>query len=214
MPTDRATLRETFRSMHARPGGTGALLNLLRSAKVRAAADTAVLSELAPDPARRLELARHARDEARHACGLLERMAELGAPAFRVAPALDPGAGLLERSRARDPKRVWADRGVIGDPEMMELALTSVIAKEDAVATLAAARDALVLDPESRALVAEILRDDQRHLGWLSAWLGSFEDRFSPRAVAAARQRLEHAFAELAGHFGSALGGYFDRAAA
>lgn len=204
---------ELLRDLHARPGGTGAILNLIWASKVRGTADLSVLSLLIADVHVSLLLARHGSDEARHAYGLARRMTELRFAPFRVPPELDRAEGLLARCRARDVKQVYAERGWVSDAELMELIVATLILETDAAVKLRANLDVLGHDPETQALVGAILSDDQRHVAYLRERLGWFEARFSRRAVAAARERLEEAFGQLTSIYYGALQGYFDRAA-
>ena len=203
-----------MRSVHARPGGTGAVLNLVRGSKVRGAADIAALTDLVSDAPSKLVLARHGLDEARHAYLLLGRMVELGFQPFRLPAELDRVEGLLARCRARDVKQVYADRGFVGEAELMELTIAILIPEQDAVAKLQANHEALDGDRQTQALIAEMLADDQRHVAYLGGWIERFERRFSPRAVAASRERLEEIFRQLNVVYYGALQEYFDRAAA
>jgi hypothetical protein len=204
---------DMMRAIHARPGGTGALLNLIRTFEVRAAADIATLSELVSYPQLKLDLARHAADEARHAYLLLQRMGELGFSSYRPPPELDRIEGLLDRCRARDVKQVYAERGTVNDAELMELLVAAYLAERDAVGKMRANRAALEHDPETRAMIEAILRDDERHGAYLGEWIGWFEKRFSRRAVRAAIERLDHAFEQVGLVYYGALQEYFDRAA-
>jgi hypothetical protein len=201
-------------SVHARPRGTGAILNLIRGAKTRTAADVSLLSELVADPEIKLELARHAADETRHACRLLERMTELGFRAFRVPVPLDRTEGFFDRTRARDVRQVHAHRGVVGEAELMELVVAAYVAKKERLRMLDATHDALAAADPTRALLQEIVTDERRHVAFLARWLGRFETRFSRRAVARACERLEAVLAQLDVAFHAALQEYLARAAA
>jgi len=212
-PEDQPQLLEFLRALHARPGGTGALLNLVWASKVRAAADLSALSLLVSDAHVRVLLTRHGCDEARHAYGLARRMSELQFLPFRLSPQLDRAEGLLARCRARDVKQVYAERGWVSQAELMELTLAILILERDAAVKLRANHDVLDHDPETRALIGAILSDDQRHVGYLRERLEWFEGRFSRRAVGATRERLEEAFRQLTSVYYGALQDYFDRAA-
>ena len=202
-----------LRAFHARPGGTGALLNLIRTFEVRAAADIATLSELVSYPQLKLDLARHAADEARHAYLLLQRMGEIGFSSYRPPAELDRIEGLLDRCRARDVKQVYAERGTVNDAELMELLVAAYLAERDAVGKMRANWAALEHDPQTRAVIEAILRDDERHVAYLGQWIGWFEKRFSRRAVRAAIERLDHAFEQAGLVYYGALQEYLDRAA-
>jgi hypothetical protein len=212
-PDDPRQMLEFLRGLHARPGGTGAILNLIWASKVRGSADLSVLSLLISDVNVSVMLTRHGCDEAQHAYGLARRMTELRFAPFRLSPELDRAEGLLARCRARDVKQVYAERGWVSDPELMELTVAVLILETDAAVKLRANHDVLAHDPETQALLGAILRDDQRHVGYLRERLGWFEGRFSRRAVAAARERLEDAFGQLTSVYYGALQDYFDRAA-
>lgn len=205
-------LVEFMRSIHGRPGGTGAMLNLIRCSEVRAAADISALTDLVSDPKMKLALSRHGLDEARHSYILLQRMDEIGFPAFRLSPELDRVEGLLARSRARDIKQVYAERGTVSDAEIMELMVAAYIPEKDAVIKLRANHDALDGDHRTRAVLASMLRDEARHVSYLEEWLRWFERRFSPRAVRSVRERLENVFRELDLVYYSEVPKYFDRA--
>jgi hypothetical protein len=203
---------EFLRAIHAQPAGTGAILNLFRGSKVRGAADLNVLTDVVLDPTRRLELARHGFDEVRHSYLLLRRMEELHFRAFRLPPEIDRVEGLLERCRARDVKDVYADRGSVNEAELMELAAAVFIPEKDAVVKLRANYDALAHDPRTQALIAAMLRDDERHVAYLGSWLEEFERRFSARAVRAALERLWSVFEDLNFVYYGSLESYFMRA--
>jgi hypothetical protein len=204
---------EYLRGIHARPSGTGAILNLFRGSKMRGAADLNILTEVVADPERRLDLARHGFDEVRHSYLLLRRMEELRFRAFRLPPEVDRVEGLLERCRARDVKDVYADRGYVNEVELMELAAAVLIPEKDAVLKLRANYEALDHDPRTQALIGVMLRDDERHVGYLAAWLEHFERRFSARAVRAALDRLHGVFDDLNFVYYGSLDDYFARAA-
>jgi len=206
-------LVDFLRDLHARTGGTAAVLNLLRAGEVRGGAEVLVLSELVTDPQMRLDFARHAMDESRHAFLLLRRMQEFGFNLPRVPQALARLETLSERSRARDFKQVYADRGPAGDAEVMEFMTIALIAEHDAATKLRANYDALAGDPRTQAVVGAILQDEARHIAYLNTWLERFEQRFSRRAVVAARERLEATYEELHGLYYGALQEYLERAA-
>jgi hypothetical protein len=207
-------LVEFLRSLHARPGGTGAVLNLIRVSEVRGATDIAALSDLVSDSRIKLDLARHGYDEARHGYILLRRMDELGFKAFRLPAELDRVEGLLARSRARDVKQVYADRGSVSDAELMELLIAALIPEKDAIAKFRANFEALTDDHKTQSVIGSMLRDEDRHVAYLEHWLEWFEGRFSKRAVKAAHERLEDAFEQLTTVYYSGLTEYFERAAA
>lgn len=214
MRVPRHEIAAFLESVHARPGGTGAILNLIRGAKARTAADVSLLADLVADPQLKLELARHAADETRHACLLLERMTELGFRAFRVPAQLDRTEGFFDRTRARDVRLVHAHRELVNEVELMELVVAAYVAKVERVRMLDANHGALAPDGRTRALLEEILIDERRHIAFLARWLERFEVRFSRRAVARARERLEAVLAQLDLAFHSALREYLARAAA
>ncbi|TMB16413.1 MAG: hypothetical protein E6J59_19120 [Deltaproteobacteria bacterium] len=152
-------------------------------------------------------------DESRHAFLLLRRMQEFGFNLPRVPQALDRLETLSERSRARDFKQVYADRGPAGDAEVMEFMTIALIAEHDAATKLHANYDALAGDPGTQAVVGAIRQDEARHIAYLNTWLERFEQRFSRRAVVAARERLEATYEELHGLYYGALQEYLERAA-
>jgi len=63
-------------------------------------------------------------------------------------------------------------------------------------------------------VITSILRDEERHIEYLESWLKRFEQRISPRAVAAVRERLQEAFKQIDVVYYGALHEYFERAAA
>src|SRR5207245_2981804 len=132
MQVTHAQLVGLLRGLHARGGGTSAVLNLLRAGEVRGGSEVLVLSELVTDPQMRLDFARHAMDESRHAFLLLRRMQELGFNLPRVPHALDRLETLSERSRARDFRQVYADRGPAGGVQGMEFITMALIEHHDA----------------------------------------------------------------------------------
>src|SRR5206468_3788451 len=157
MQVTHEQLVDFLRGLHARVGGTSAVLNLLRAGEVRGGSEVFVLSELVTDPQMRLDFARHAMDESRHAFLLLRRMQELGFNPLRVPHALDRLETLSERSRARDFRQAYTDRGRVGDAEVMEFLTMAAIAEHDAATKLRANYDALVGDPKTQAVVGSIL---------------------------------------------------------
>jgi uncharacterized ferritin-like protein (DUF455 family) len=209
----RHEIVDYLRGIHARPGGTSAALNILRAGEVRGGTDIMLLSELVSDPRLRFDLARHAMDEARHAYLLLRRMDELGYTPPRVPTELDRLEGLSDRSRARDIKRVYGDRGSVGEAEALEVMITLLIPEKDATVKLHLNYDALDGDARTRTLLGAILRDEDRHVAYLNEWLGRFEKRFSRRAVQAARDRLEETYRQLDLAYYGSLQQYFDRQA-
>jgi hypothetical protein len=203
---------EFMRLVHGRSGGTGAMLNLIRTSEVRAASDIAALSDLVTIPQLKFDLARHAADEARHAFLLLRRMHDVGFTPFRLPPELDRVEGLLERNRARDPKQVYAERGTVSDAELMELIVSAFLPERDAIGKLRANHEALAGDPKTQGLIGAILKDEERHTAYLAHWIGWFEKRFSRRAVKATLERLEDVFEKLGFVYYGALHDYFERA--
>jgi len=214
MQVTHEQLIDFLRAIHARPGGTGAMLNLIRVSEVRGATDVTALSDIVSDTRIKLDLARHGYDEARHAYILLRRMDEIGFKAFRLPPELDRVEGLLAKSRARDVKRVYDERGSVADAELMELLIAAYIPEKDAVGKLRGNYDALEGDHRTQSLIASMLRDEERHVEYLGSWIQWFEKRFSPRAVRAAHARLEDVFEQLTTVYYGNLQMYFDRAAA
>lgn len=210
----RAELAAWLRALHARPGGTGMLLNVLRGEAIRAGTDILLLTELVCDPRMQRDLIRHGVDEAQHARCLLERMQALGAAPSRLPPALDRLERLADRSRARDPKQVHADRSPVRDAEVLELLTLASVREAAAAEVLRAHADALGGDPETRALLHGILADEERHAAYLAGWLERFACRFSPRTVTAARLRLEAAQRELDVAWYAAVEAELGRAAA
>jgi bacterioferritin (cytochrome b1) len=213
MDVARAEIIDYLRSVHSRPGGTAAVLNVFRAGKVRAGADIMVLTELVQDPALRRDLARHSMDEARHAYLLLRRMGELGTTPHRLPAELDRLEGLYERCRARDPKQVYNQRGTVDDAEMMEFMTVALIPEQDAVTKLRLNLEAVAHDPKTQTILNGILRDDSRHIEYLGAWLDRFVRRFSPRAVRATRERLVEVYRQLDLVYYGALRDYFDSVA-
>ena len=208
-----AQLVEFLRGIHARPAGTGAILNLIRGAKVRGAADLDILTDVVADSSLRLELARHGLDETRHAYRLVRRMGELRFTPVRLPPALDRVEGLFARCRARDVRQVYEERSWLGEVELLEF-LTAVLLPElDAVAKLAANYEALAGDPRTQVLIGRMLRDDRRHAAYLRARLAVFGERFSARVVARTEERLRGVLKELDVAYYAALEGYLARAA-
>lgn len=205
---------EYLRVVHAEPSGTGAILNLIRGSKMRGAGDLNLLTDVVAETERRLDLARHGFDEVRHSYLLLRRMEELNFRAFRLPLGVDRVEGLLERCRARDVKDVYADGGSVNEAELMELTAAVLIPEQDAVLKLRANYAALDHDSRTQALIGVILRDDERHVAYLAAWLERFERRFSARAVRAALERLRTVFDELNVVYYGSLDDYFARAAA
>jgi len=206
-------LVEFLRGIHARPAGTGAILNLIRGAKVRGAADLDILTDVVADSSLRLELARHGLDETRHAYRLLRRMDELGFKPVRLPPELDRVEGIFARCRARDVRDVYRERSWLGEVELLEF-LTAVLLPElDAVAKLAANYEALAGDLRTQVLIGRMLRDDRRHVAYLRVRLTEFGERFSPRVVVRAEERLREVLKELDVAYYAALEGYLARAA-
>ena len=81
-------------------------------------------------------------------------------------------------------------------------------------AKIGANYDALSGDPGTQAVIASILRDEQRHVEYLGSWLKRFESRLSRRFVASTLERLQEAFDQLDAAFYGAFNDYLERAAA
>lgn len=207
-----AQLVEFLRAIHARPGGTGAILNLARGAKARGAADLSVLTDVVADSSLRLEMARHGLDESRHAYWLVRRMLQIGFAPVRLPSEIDRVDALFARSRARNVHDVYQERGWLGEVELMELLTAVLIPEEDAVVKLAANYEALTGDPRTRALIGRMLQDDRRHVAYVRARLRQYGERFSPRVVARTEERLRGVFEELSVAYYAALDGYLARA--
>jgi len=214
MQVTHEQLVEALREIHARRGGTPALLNLLRAGEVRGGSDVLLMSELVSDHQLKRDLAHLAMDESRHAFMLLCRMQELGHSPSRVPHDLDRLETLWERSRMRDVRHVYSDRGTIGEAEMMEFTALAIIPERDAATKLRANHDALDGDPQTQALIMTMLKDEERHISSLEAWLERYARRFSPRAVASSRDRLEAVYHELDAVYYGALQDYFASVAA
>src|SRR5947199_182199 len=96
-----------LRMVHARAGGTGAILNLIRASEVRGGADLLTLTDLVSDPQLKMDLARHAMDEARHSYLLLRRMNEIGFSCRRL-PRVSRARGSVRKgdsAHAHQPAR-------------------------------------------------------------------------------------------------------------
>lgn len=212
--TEDAALVGFFESVHRRPGGTGAILNVIRAAKVRAAADATLLSDLVDGTQVRIELSAYALDEGQHAYRLLLRMHEIGFVASRIPIALDPIDGLLARSRAREVGRAYADRVAVYEADLLELVVAASIAKKDSRRKIRANCAALPYDDPTASLLRSMLQDEVRHAEWFDRWLESFERRFSRRAVQRATERLTAVFEDLNTLYYDALGSYLKRPAA
>jgi hypothetical protein len=208
-----AQLVEFLRAIHARPRGTGAILNLARGAKARGASDLGVLSDVAADSSLRLELARHSLDESRHAYWLVRRMLEIGFTPVRLPSEVDRVEGLFARARARNVHEVFHEHGWLGEIELLELLTAVLIPEEDAVVKLAANYEALAGDARTQSLVGRMLRDDRRHVAYLRGRLNLYAERFSPRVIARAEERLRGVFEELSVAYYAALDGYLERVA-
>src|SRR5207244_1434667 len=94
-------LKDFIRSIHDRPNGTGAVLNLIRASEVRGAADLACLADVIGDDSLRLDVTRHAADEARHAYLLVRRMHEIGFTPSRLPVGVDRTEYIVGYCRAR-----------------------------------------------------------------------------------------------------------------
>jgi len=197
MQMTRGELRDFIRSIHARPNGTGALLNLIRASEVRGAADLTCLADVTADDELRLDVTRHAADEARHAYLLVRRMRDIGFSPSRLPVPVDRTEGIVARCRARDAKRVYIERGMFREDEVLETLLAATLAEQDALPKLEANYEALGDDPQTQAVIGSILRDEYRHVAYLGDWMARFERRMSSQAVRLIRERLEEAFAEL-----------------
>ena len=194
MQLTQGQLRDFIRSIHDRRNGTGALLNLVRASEVRAAAELSCLADVIVDDELRLDVTRHAADEARHAHLLVRRMGELGFSPFRLPPAIDRTEAVVRECRSRDPKQVWNERGTLADDEVLEILVAAAIAERDALPKLQANYDVLDADPHTKSVIGSILRDEHRHVEYLEAWITRFEPRVSADLVRATRTRLEKAF--------------------
>ena len=194
MQLTHGQLTDFIRSIHARPNGTGALLNLVRASEVRAAAELTCLADVIDDDQLRLDLSRHAADEARHAHLLVRRMSEIGFAPRRLPPAIDRTEAVVAQCRARDVKQVWNERGAFSDVEVLEILVAATLAETDALPKLQANHDVLDADPQTQAVLGSILRDEHRHVAYLTEWIDRFERRVSADVVRETRTRLEGAF--------------------
>jgi len=194
MQLTHGQLRDFIRSIHVRPNGTGALLNLVRASEVRAAAELTCLADVIDDDQLRLDLSRHAADEARHAHLLVRRMSEIGFAPRRLPPAIDRTEAVVAQCRARDVKQVWNERGTFTNEEVLEILVAATLAETDALPKLQANHDVLDADPQTQAVLGSILRDEHRHVAYLTEWIDRFERRVSADIVRATRTRLEGAF--------------------
>lgn len=214
MELTREQLTDFLRSIHARPNGTGALLNLIRASEVRAAASLSCLADVITDEELRLDVTRHAADEARHAYILVRRMHEIGFVPGRLPVAIDRTEGIVGACRARDPKQVYEQRGWFDDHEILETLVAAALAERDALPKLQTNYDVLAGDPQTQAVLGSILRDEHRHVAYLESWVARFADRLSPTVVCETRERLQTTFAELNVVFYAALDEYLRNAEA
>ncbi len=214
MQITASQLRDFIRSIHARPNGTGALLNLVRASEVRGAADLTCLADVIADEELRMDVTRHAADEARHAYLLVRRMQEIGFAPSRLPTAVDRTEAVVAQCRGRDVKQVWAERGTFADEEVLELLVAATIAERDALPKLEANHDVLARDPQTQAVIGSILRDEHRHVAYLSEWIARYERRVCGETVRATRARLEAAFAEANVLFYAGFEDYLTSAAA
>jgi uncharacterized ferritin-like protein (DUF455 family) len=214
MEITREQLVDFLRSIHARPNGTGALLNLIRASEVRAAAGLSCLADVISDDQLRLDVSRHAADEARHAYILVRRMNEIGFTPGRLPLAIDRTEGIVDACRARDPKEVYDQRGYFEEHEVLETLVAASLAERDALPKLQANYDVLANDPKTQAVLGSILRDEHRHVEYLDTWVERFAERVSAAAVRETRERLQAAFTDLNVVFYAALDDYLRSAEA
>jgi rubrerythrin len=214
MKMTRSELLEFIRFVHARPRGTGALLNLIRASEVRAAADLSCLAEIVADEPLRLDVTRHAADEARHAYILVRRMNELDFRPSRLPVAIDRTEGLVARCHARDPKRVYEARELFCDEEVLEILAAAAIAERDALPKLEANYEVLADAPQTQAVIGSILRDEHRHVRYLGEWVRRLETRVPSEVARATHERLAAAFEELNDLFYASFADYLNRSEA
>jgi hypothetical protein len=199
------------REIRSRPKATGAVLNLIRATKMRVAAELTALSELVENGELQVDLGRLASEEARYGYALLERMRELRFTACRLPRELERVDELLAHCRVRALKDIYAIGGTVGDAEAMELLIATHVLKRHALVELRASHDALEHAPHVEFVVADMIRAEADHIDCLGDWIAWFERRFSTRAVQAARNRIERAFAQLNLTYLAALPDYFAR---
>jgi rubrerythrin len=214
MKMTRSELLEFIRSIHGRPRGTGALLNLIRASEVRAAADLSCLTEIISDERLRLDVTKHAADEARHTYILVRRMNEIGFAPSRLPLAVDRTEGIVTKCRGRDPKRVYADREFFDDEETFEILSAAAIAERDALPKLEANYEALTNDPQTQAVIGSILRDEHRHVAYLEDWVARFGTRVPSEFARETAERLAVGFEELNGLFYASFADYLRSAEA
>ena len=140
-------------------------------------------------------------------------MDELGFAPVRLPREMDRVEGLFARCRARDVRQVYEERSWLGEIELLDFLTAVLLPEEDAVAKLAANYDALQGDRRTQVLIGRMLRDDRRHVRYLRARLAQFGERFPPRVVARAEERLRGVLKELDVAYYAALEGYLARAA-
>jgi hypothetical protein len=96
---------------------------------------------------------------------------------------------------------------------MLEFMTVALIPEQDAATKLRLNLEALGDDPKTQAVLSGVLRDEERHVAYLSAWLDRFSRRFSRRAVRAARERLDEVYRQLDLVYYASLHQYFENVA-
>ncbi len=208
-----AQMTEFIKSIHARPNGTGALLNLIRASELRAAADLSTLSDVISDDELKLDVARHASDEARHAFILQRRMREIGFLASRLPPAVDRHDALLVQCGARDPKQVYAQRGMFTEEEIFETLVAFLIAERDAFPKLEINYAVLASDPGTQTVIGSLIRDEIRHIHYLGTWIDRIGERLPAGDARRVEERVTAVFSEVNDLFYPAFDAYLAGAA-
>lgn len=131
------------------------LLNWYRQSELEGALLLGRMVRHAQDPRMIAELTRHAADEARHAWLWQRAITQLGLMAVRID---------------RSYQSFYAEEGIIPQSLPEVLALTHVFERRVDVEFGEQLGDRTLPDPVLQTFRA-LLRDEQRHLGWIAAWL-------------------------------------------
>ena len=131
------------------------LLNWYRQSELEGALLLGRMVKHADDPQTIADLTRHAADEARHAWLWQRTIAQLGLPAVRIL---------------RSYQSFYADDGVMPQRLAEVLALTHVFERRVDIEFGEQLNDPDLPEAASRTFKA-LLRDEQRHLGWIAGWL-------------------------------------------
>jgi ferritin-like protein len=157
--------RSVFRDLRARPQAYHFFLNALAVGEADSARDLGRVAEHIADPRIRAKVERHYADEQKHGRLMTDRLRELGLTPEPLPPDFDYDQALqrlgygLNYSRLDDPRP-------FDDQDLLDFFVGSKVNEERAVAEMEGIIDHLAPDAPTHARLAEILRDEYKHVAY------------------------------------------------